>query len=184
MFLLWLKLLPQYGDLQPCFSSPAHQGQSSPTNTPVFPLVPLSYWVLGDSIYSFPLVRYSCPLSAGVLHTLLCLKVYFWCIHGERCTPHPPAPLPSCSPPVFVIYWLGICLVTQLCPTLCDCMDCSLPGYSVHGDSPGKNTGVSCHALLQGIFPMQGSNAGLPHCRWVLYWLSHQGSLGILRQIK
>jgi len=37
-------------------------------------------------------------------------------------------------------------------------MDCSLPGSSVHGDSPGKNTGVGCHALFQGIFPTQGSN--------------------------
>ena len=41
-----------------------------------FPLVPSSYRVLHDSIYSFPLVRYSCLLSAGVLHALLCLKVY------------------------------------------------------------------------------------------------------------
>ena len=40
-------------------------------------------------------------------------------------------------------------LVTQLCPTLCDPMDCSLPGSSVHGDSPGKNTGVGWHFLLQ-----------------------------------
>ena len=43
-----------------------------------------------SSIYSSPLVRYSCPRSAGVLHALLCLKVYPWCIHGERCTPDPP----------------------------------------------------------------------------------------------
>ena len=39
-----------------------------------------------------------------------------------------------------------------LCPTLCDPMDCSLPGSSVRGNSPGKNTDVGCHALLQGIF--------------------------------
>ena len=57
-----------------------------------------------------------------------------------------------------------------------DPMDCSLPGSSVHGDSPGKNIRVSYHALLQGIFPTQGSNSGLPHCRWILYHLSHQGS--------
>ena len=43
-------------------------------------------------------------------------------------------------------------------------------------DSPGKNTGVGCHALLQGIFPTQGSNPGLPHPRWILYQLSHQGN--------
>ena len=69
-----------------------------------------------------------------------------------------------------------MCLVAQLCLTLCDPMDCSPPGSSVHGDSPGKNTGAGCHALLQGIFPNQGLNPGLPHCRKILYCLSHQGS--------
>ena len=44
-------------------------------------------------------------------------------------------------------------------------------------DSPGKNTGVNCHFLLQGIFPTQGLNLGLLHCRQTLYPLSHQGSL-------
>ena len=44
-------------------------------------------------------------------------------------------------------------------------------------DSSDKNTGVGCHFLLQGIFPTQGSNPGLPHCRQILYYLSHQGSL-------
>jgi len=44
------------------------------------------------------------------------------------------------------------------------------------GDSPGKNAGVGCHALLQGIFPAQELNPGLPHCREILYHLSHQGS--------
>ena len=53
---------------------------------------------------------------------------------------------------------------------------CSPPGSSVHGDSPGENTGVDCHALLQGIFPTQGSNPGLLHCRQILYCLSHQGN--------
>ena len=71
-------------------------------------------------------------------------------------------------------------LVAQSCPTLWDPMDCSPPGSSVHGDSPGKNTGVGCHALLQGIFPTQGSNPGLLHCRRILYRLSHQGSSLIL----
>ena len=68
------------------------------------------------------------------------------------------------------------CLVLQSCPTLCDPMDCSLPGFCVHGDSPGKSTGVSCHTLLQGIFPNQGLNSGLSQCRWILYCLSHKGS--------
>ena len=63
-----------------------------------FPLVPSSYRVLHGSIYAFPLVRSSCLLSAGVLHALLCLKVYSGCICGERCTLCPPTPSPSCSP--------------------------------------------------------------------------------------
>ena len=42
-------------------------------------------------------------------------------------------------------------------------------------NSPG-NTGLGFHALLQGIFPTQGLNPGLLHCRWILYCLSHQGS--------
>ena len=46
----------------------------------------------------------------------------------------------------------ALCLVAQSYLTLCDPIDCSLPGSSVHGDSPGKNTGVVCHAFLQGIF--------------------------------
>ena len=50
----------------------------------------------------------------------------------------------------------------------------SPPGTSVHGVSPGKNTGVGCHFLLQGIFPTKGSNPGLLDCRQIL----HQFKLG------
>ena len=67
------------------------------------------------------------------------------------------------------------CLVAQLCPTLCDPMDCSPPGSSVHGESPGKYARVGCHPLLQGIFPTKESNPGLPHCRRMLYRLSCHG---------
>ena len=66
--------------------------------------------------------------------------------------------------------------VTQSCLLLCNPMDYSLPSSSVHVDSPGKTPGVGCHALFQGIFPTQGSNPGLSHCRQILYHLSHQGS--------
>ena len=63
----------------------------------------------------------------------------------------------------------------QSCLTLCNPMyDCP-PCSSVHGDPPGKNTGVSCHALLHGIFLTQGLNVGLLHRRQILYLLS-QGS--------
>ena len=65
------------------------------------------------------------------------------------------------------------CAKLRSCLTLCGP---SPPGSSVYGDFPGKNTGVGCHVLLQGIFPIQGSNPGLPHCGQILYHLSHQGS--------
>ena len=68
-----------------------------------------------------------------------------------------------------------MCFVAQLCPALCNPMDCSLPGSSVYGDSPSKNTGVGCHALLQGIFLTEGSSPGLLHCKQILCHLSHQG---------
>ena len=43
-------------------------------------------------------------------------------------------------------------------------------------NSPSQKTGMGSRSLLQGIFPIEGSNPGLPHCRWILYQLSHQGS--------
>ena len=57
-------------------------------------------------------------------------------------------------------------LAAQSCPALYDPMDCSLAGSSVHGDSPGKNTGMGCHVLLQEIFPNQGSNSGILPALW------------------
>ena len=74
-------------------------------------------------------------------------------------------------------------LVAQSYPTLCDLTDYSPPGSSVCGDFPGKNTRVGCHALLQWIFPTQGLNPGLPHCRQILYHLSHQGSPRMLEWV-
>ena len=59
--------------------------------------------------------------------------------------------------------------VAQWCPTLCNPMNCSL------WNSPGQNTGVGSLSLLEGIFPTQGLNSGLPHCRQTLYRLNHQG---------
>ena len=68
--------------------------------------------------------------------------------------------------------------VTQSCLTLCDPMD-----YTSLWNSPGQNTEVGSHFLLQGIFPTQGLNPDLPHCRWILYQLSHQGSPRILEWV-
>ena len=70
---------------------------------------------------------------------------------------------------------VAVCVLVALsCLTFCDPMACLW-------NSPGKNTGVGCHCLLQGIFPTQGSNLGLLHCRQILYHLSYQGSPGLLQ---
>ena len=67
--------------------------------------------------------------------------------------------------------------VSQGCPTLCDLMS-----YSPW-DSPGQYTGMGSLSLLRGIMLTQGSNPGLPHCRWILYQLSHKGRPGILEWV-
>ena len=61
----------------------------------------------------------------------------------------------------------------------------SLRPYGVYSpwNSPGQNSGVGSLSLLQGIFPIQGSNPGLPHCRWILYQLSHKGSPRMLEWV-
>ena len=83
------------------------------------------------------------------------------------------------QPSLCYITFLRLCrlrlkvLVTQLwCLMLCDPMDCSLCPWN----SPGKNTGMGSLSFLQGIFPTQGLNLGLPHCRQILYHLSQQKS--------
>ena len=69
------------------------------------------------------------------------------------------------------IAWVKL-KVAQSCPTLCS-----------PWNSPGQNTGVGSLSLLQGIFPTQRLNPGLPHCRWILYQLSHKGSPRILEWV-
>ena len=76
-----------------------------------------------------------------------------------------------------------LCLGPQSCPTLCDPMDCSPPGFSVHGDFPGKNTGVGCQAVLQGIVPTPGIEPRSLALQQILYCLSHQRSPRILEWV-
>ena len=68
--------------------------------------------------------------------------------------------------------------LAQSCPTLCNPMDCSLLGSSVHGIVQARIPGVGSHSLLQGIFPTQEVNPGLLPYRQVLYHLSRQGNHG------
>ena len=78
----------------------------------------------------------------------------------------------SCSPKEQLVI---VVLVAKSCPTLETrrTVACQLLCL---WDSPGKNAGVGCHFLLQGIFLTQGSNLGLLHCRQILYQLSYEGS--------
>ena len=77
--------------------------------------------------------------------------------------------------PLTFIYFSAVCMLSHFCHVrLCKPVDCSPPGSSDHEDSPGKNTGVGCYDLFQGIFPTQGSNLHLLH---LLHWqvcLRHQ----------
>ena len=72
----------------------------------------------------------------------------------------------------FLIYFSAVTVkVTQSCPTLCNPMD-----YTVHGILQARILEWVSLSLLQGIFPTQASNPGLPHCRLILYQLSYQGN--------
>ena len=79
--------------------------------------------------------------------------------------------------------YIYICVCAQSLPTLFDPMNWSPLGSSAHGDSPGKNTGVDCRSLLQGIFPTQGLSPGLPHWRRISYCLNHQASPRVLEWV-
>ena len=68
--------------------------------------------------------------------------------------------------------------VIQSCPTLCDPM-----GYTVHGILQTRILEWVAFPFSRGIFPTQVSNPGLPHCRWILYQLSHQGNPKILEWV-
>ena len=118
-------------------------------------------------------VEFKCPVSCwgNSLQFIVCYEIFFF-NQKQILDFFPKLSLPllrwlyDFSYMFYCVYMLYV--VAQSCPTLCDPMDCSPPG-SVHGGSAGKNTAVGCHALLQGIFSTQGSNPGLPHCRWILY---------------
>ena len=81
-----------------------------------------------------------------------------------------------CHPAYLTYMQSCCCLVTKSYITLCDPMDCSLPGSSAHGDSAGQNTGVGTRSLLQGIFLTQELNQGLLNCRRILYQWNYQES--------
>ena len=104
------------------------------------------FWGRGSNKSIFHCAR-STPLTPAWFKGQLYLPFHLWIVHQSALTPSIVASRPT---PHSVPFYLLLCLVAQSCPTLCDPMDCSPPGFFVHGDSPGKNTGVGCHLLLQG----------------------------------
>ena len=74
------------------------------------------------------------------------------------------------------VAWHVCCILSHAWLFATSWTDCSLPDSSVHGNSPGKDTGVGCHALLQGIFLTQRSNPCLLHCQVNSLPLRQQGS--------
>ena len=102
-------------------------------------------------------------------------------------------------PSGFSLWPLSVCWRLFLTPAFpfsrSHSYSCSIESHSVMSDSlwphglysprnsPGQNTGVGCHSLHQGIFPTQGSNPGLPHCRQIIYQLSHQESSWCSKQL-
>ena len=123
-------------------------------------------------IFSFIFISWRLVTSqhfSGFCHTLT------WISHGVTYIPHPDPPshlplhpIPLGLPKVKVksLNRVRLFATHGLSPTRLLCP----------WDFPGKSTRVGCHFLLQRIFPTQGLNLGLPHCRQTLYRLSHQGS--------
>ena len=77
---------------------------------------------------------------------------------------------------------VGLYSESESCPVVSvsgDPMDCPWGPWN----SPGQNTRAGGLSLLQVIFPIQGLNPGLPHCRWILYQLSHKGNPRILEWV-
>ena len=126
------------------------------------------------------LCAYACVSMYMCVYTCayMCVPVSMWCILSPSSRPSSSSsiylsPLKLITDAVWQTQINHQCMCAEL---LSDSMGCSPPGSSVRRDSPGKNTRVACRALLQGIFPPQGSNPGLPHYRQILYPLSHHWS--------
>ena len=136
--------------------------------------------LVSDSLWPRGLqhTRLLCPLSPGICSNPHPLSQ--WCYLSYPLLPSSPFAL-SLSQYQGLFQWVGSS--HQVVKVL----ELQLP-LQPHGlysarNSPGQNSGVDSLSLLQGIFPTQGSNPGLPHCRRILYQLSHKGSPRILEWV-
>ena len=120
-------------------------------------------------------------LTPELLSLLMSIPIMMWGVPppANRCADEKSmcqSLMPQSLHPGHFVRHCEIATVIQSCPTLCNPLDRSLPGSSIHGDSSGKNTGLGCHFFLQGIFLNQGLNLGLLHYRQNLYHLGPQES--------
>ena len=139
-----------------------------------------SCYLVSDSLWPRGLqhTRLLCPLSPGIRSNSHPMSQ--WCYLSYPLLPSSPFAF-SLSQQQGLFQWVGSS--RQVVKVL----ELQLP-LQPHGlysarNSPGQNTGVGSLSLLQGIFPTQGSNPGLPHCRRILYQLSHKGSPRILEWV-
>ena len=114
-----------------------------------------------------------CASNAGAWVQSLAREV----LHAAWCGPPPPKKKPQ----QLVTTWMDLESESESHSVVSD----SLQPHESNSlwNSPGQNTGVCSLSLLQWIFPTQGLKSGLPHCRWILYQLSHQGSTRILEWV-
>ena len=82
--------------------------------------------------------------------------------------------------PSILLFFPCVCVCVCVCVSACVLSCFNSDRLLGPQDSPGKNPGVDCHGLLWGIFPTQGSNPGLPHCKRMIYHLSHKDLTYIL----
>ena len=129
--------------------------------------------ILWNSALKWEYLSFSPLLFASLLFTAICKTSpnnHFAFLHSFQ-------PLDTNKKiPAFSTAWMGVVLVAHLCLTLCDPMICPW-------NSLGKNTGVGCHCLLQGIFLTQGLYQDILHCRLILYCLSYQRLSGYYAKV-
>ena len=121
------------------------------------------YFIL---FFNFTILYWFCQISTWIREETMLLFLYLWIYRN-----------------IFMV--CGCAKPLQSCPILCNPMDCSLPGFTVHGILQARILGVGCHALLQGIFSTQESNPHLLwhlHCRQILYfWATREVHYGFFQ---
>ena len=133
-----------------------------------------------------------CSLPSSIVHRIFWTRTLEWVAISSSRGSSPPRDQThiSCIGRQILYCWANwealccavFCLVAQSCLTLCNPMDCSPPGSSVHGNSPGKNTGVGCHASRGSSQPSVRTQVSCLEGRF-FYSLNRSGSPRILEWV-